>query len=382
MTTWRTSQPGRPRSVPTAGGAPTAETPPPASASTPADHRDRHQRHDREVHDRRHERQPPERREDVGERRGLRGERDAEALREPARQRPPASPPSHVPIGFAQASRPAVASDGQAEPGVADERGVDESSSDRRRSPSAAGGSARPVPISRASSTTPAITAARTTDGEPPAATTYATTVPSTASVTTRRWRPRSSAPTSPATIAMFQPEMATTWLTPAVVKSAASVRSTRSRSPMRIPAASPASGSGSDRRERVAGGVARDLERAGGRLDQPQLARVEAARRTGAPEVGAIRVVVRRRSQAAVDLDHRAGGHDRIRGQGRGDNDLAGRRLEPEACDLVAIARRPRRLHRRGPRPAEPRGAARGRARPVPRGRGPPPVPPRYRSQ
>jgi len=60
-----------------------------------------------------------------------------------------------------------------------------------------------------------------------------------------RRTRPRSSAPTSPATIAMFQPEMATTWLAPAVAKSAASARSTRSRRPMRMPAASPASGSG-----------------------------------------------------------------------------------------------------------------------------------------
>ena len=70
---------------------------------------------------------------------------------------------------------------------------------------------------------------------------------------------PRRRAPTSAATIAMFQPEIATTWLTPAVVKSAARSRSTRSRRPMRMPAASPASGSGSDgrkgrRRRRVAG--------------------------------------------------------------------------------------------------------------------------------
>ena len=45
--------------------------------------------------------------------------------------------------------------------------------------------------------------------------------------------------------MAMFQPEMATTWLTPAVVNAAARSRSTRSRSPMRMPAARPASGSG-----------------------------------------------------------------------------------------------------------------------------------------
>ena len=48
--------------------------------------------------------------------------------------------------------------------------------------------------------------------------------------------------------MAMFQPEMATTWLTPAVVKAVARSRSTRSRRPIRIPAASPASGSGSAR--------------------------------------------------------------------------------------------------------------------------------------
>ncbi len=50
------------------------------------------------------------------------------------------------------------------------------------------------------------------------------------------------------ATIAMFQPEMATMWLTPAVVKAAATSRSTRSRSPIRIAAASPPSGSGRTR--------------------------------------------------------------------------------------------------------------------------------------
>ncbi len=105
------------------------------------------------------------------------------------------------------------------------------------------------------------MTAARTTDGDAPAATTYATTVPRIASVTRRRGRPRSTAPTRPATIAMFQPEIATTWLTPAVAKSAASDRSTRSRSPTRIPAASPASGSGKATLQGVAAGVAERLE-------------------------------------------------------------------------------------------------------------------------
>ena len=38
-----------------------------------------------------------------------------------------------------------------------------------------------------------------------------------------------------------LQPEMATTWLTPAAVNAFARSRSTRSRRPMRIPAARPA---------------------------------------------------------------------------------------------------------------------------------------------
>ncbi len=76
--------------------------------------------------------------------------------------------------------------------------------------PSAA--AARPArPDSRAVRTTPAITAARTTDGDAPAATTYAQIVRPTISATARRGRPRRAAVTSPPTIAMFQPEIATT---------------------------------------------------------------------------------------------------------------------------------------------------------------------------
>ena len=170
----------------------------------------------------------------------------------------PAAPPSPAPTGGTRRRRSAP-----------DRRAA--AARPRPRAPPRA----RPArPDSRASSTTPAMTAARTTDGDAPAATTYATTVASDRRpCTIRRGRPRSAAPTSPATIAMFQPEIATTWLTPAVAKSAASVRSTRSRSPMRIPAARPASGSGSDAPQRVAGGVARRLER------EPRASRRPAAR-------------------------------------------------------------------------------------------------------
>jgi hypothetical protein len=60
-----------------------------------------------------------------------------------------------------------------------------------------------------------------------------------------RRPSPRSAAARHAATIAMFQPLIATTWLRPAVAKSSATPRSTRSRNPTTIPVASPAWGSG-----------------------------------------------------------------------------------------------------------------------------------------
>ena len=60
-----------------------------------------------------------------------------------------------------------------------------------------------------------------------------------------RRRSPPATAPSVDATIAMFQPEIATTWLAPAMVNALARSRSTRSRSPMSTPAAKPASGSG-----------------------------------------------------------------------------------------------------------------------------------------
>ena len=60
------------------------------------------------------------------QRRGLRGERHAEALREPAGTRPPRRERSRSVSGVAQARSPAVASARELEPGVADERRVDE----------------------------------------------------------------------------------------------------------------------------------------------------------------------------------------------------------------------------------------------------------------
>ena len=145
--------------------------------------------------------------------------------------------------GVAHAISPAVASEESWNPASPTSFGSATSRSVTAQ-PSAA--VARPArPLSRASNTTPAMRAARTTDADAPAKATYVTI----AMIVTTDRRRRPSRPVNAAiavaTMAMFQPEMATTWLTPAAVNAAARSRSTRSRSPMRIPAARPASGSG-----------------------------------------------------------------------------------------------------------------------------------------
>ncbi len=148
--------------------------------------------------------------------------------------------------GEAHARRPAVAAVDSWKPASPTRAGSASSSTTAAQPSAAAALPARPV--SRAKSTTPAIAAARRTDGEAPAKATYPAMAAAVRIVRLRRPSLPPSAATDAATIAMFQPEMATTWLIPAVVKSAATSRSTRSLRPMRIPAASPASGSGSAR--------------------------------------------------------------------------------------------------------------------------------------
>ena len=84
--------------------------------------------------------------------------------------RPPASPPIQRPSGVAQASRPAVAATESRNPASPISAG---SASEHRERGQPSAAAARPArPDSRASSTTPAITAARTTDGDAPAAST------------------------------------------------------------------------------------------------------------------------------------------------------------------------------------------------------------------
>ena len=156
----------------------------------------------------------------------------------------------------------------------------------------------------------------------------------------------------------MFQPEIATTWLTPAVVNAAATSRSTRSRSPMRIPAASPASGSGRTRGERVAGAAPETLQ-ASDRLvasaGHLEAVAVEGAPRADPLEVGAVRRV---RVAAAVrpsTTDDVARLDRRVAGQRRRDAERprSRRRVEAQRRDLLAVARRPDRLDDHRPRSA-----------------------------
>lgn len=159
------------------------------------------------------------------------------------RSRPGRAPASRFVSPVPQAMRPAVASTERRKPASSTYPG---STSSRPATAQPSAAVARlGRPSSRASRTSPAIAAARTTDGDGPTNATYATIATLVSTVRRRRPIPPTSAPMLVATIAMFQPEIATMWLTPAVVKSAASWRSTRSRSPMRMPAARPASGSG-----------------------------------------------------------------------------------------------------------------------------------------
>ena len=125
----------------------------------PGRHRQRHQWDHGEVHDRRDQRQPPERGDDDRQRRSLGGQRHAEALHEPPRSWPPASRSSRVVSGDAQASSPAVATTDSWKPASATSAASTTSSTTTADPSAAAARPPRPAP--RASSTIPAITAAR-----------------------------------------------------------------------------------------------------------------------------------------------------------------------------------------------------------------------------
>ena len=97
--TCSTIQPGSPAIVASTGGAPSIVTRARDHRDEATEHRRGHQRHDGEVDHRRHERQPAERREDVGQRRRLRRQRDPEALGQPVREPSAAEPARAAPRG-------------------------------------------------------------------------------------------------------------------------------------------------------------------------------------------------------------------------------------------------------------------------------------------
>jgi len=124
-------------------------------------------------------------------------------------RRPSARARSHAVIGVAHAMRPAVASADNWKPGSATTSGSS------RMSPATASASASRAfparPDSRASVTALAIAAARRTEGDAPVRTVYSAIAPRVTMRRRRRGAATRSRSTRSATMAMFQPEMATT---------------------------------------------------------------------------------------------------------------------------------------------------------------------------
>ena len=148
------------------------------------------------------------------------------------RARPGAGPRSRAVSRLPQASSPAVAATDSWKPtSVAMAGSI--SSRPQTASPSAV--AALPGrPDSRARSATPHIRAARTTLAPPPASSVYRQMTTMMSTDRPRRPTPAASSrlPTTPATTAMFQPLMATTWLRPVVAKSVTTSRATRITTP------------------------------------------------------------------------------------------------------------------------------------------------------
>ena len=96
----------------------------------------------------------------------------------------------------------------------------------------------------------------------------------------------------------MFQPEMATTWLTPAVAKSAASVAIDALPEADEDPGGQAGLGLWERALDRVAAPVAQRLEAEGWRRNELERPRVERAGRARSAQVRPVRIVVGRRSQ------------------------------------------------------------------------------------
>ena len=158
-------RPGRPRRP---AAAPAMTSAPPASATTPAAIAGATSGTTTQVDHRRQHRQPAERDEDDRQGRGLGGQRHAEALCEPARHPAPTAP--FEPVRRAASPRRSAPRSPATTAGTRRRRSSAGSETSRMVAAQPSAAAARPArPLSRASSTTPAISAARTTDAEAPA---------------------------------------------------------------------------------------------------------------------------------------------------------------------------------------------------------------------
>jgi hypothetical protein len=127
----------------------------------------------------------------------------------PPGRRPPDHRSRRSARGVAQAISPAVARLDSWNPASPISAGSETSRSVAAQHRAAAARPARP--LSRANRTTPAMAPARRTDGEAPANAMYATIATTVTAERRRRPSPPAIAVTAAATIAMFQPEIATT---------------------------------------------------------------------------------------------------------------------------------------------------------------------------
>ena len=266
--------------------------------------------------------------------------------------------------GVAQATRPAVASVDSWNPASLTSAGSARSSRNAAR-PSAA--AARPLrPDSRARRTTPAIAPARSTDGEAPANTMYEMTAMAVTIARRRRPSRPAIAPTAAATIAMFQPEIATTWLTPAVVKSAATSPVDAIAQADEDPRGESRLGFGEHAGQQLAGIAAPALQqRAGidGPLQHLHRPGVEGAPRAESLEVSTIRAV-RSRPRTSRHGDPVARFDRWIARQRRGDPEPARAAGHgPDRGDLMALARGSDGLDDHRPGPAALRRTRQGRS-------------------
>ena len=312
-------------------------------------HRGRDERHDQQVDAGRYERQAAEREQHVGEGRGLGGERDPEALGEPPGEAAAGEPADPSTKRRRPGEEPGRGRDRQAEPRVADHRGLRQEhqrrgEAERRRRASLParlprdqddrGHRGGPDHRRRRSRGDDVRDDRRSHDqrDDPP-------------------WPPAEGGRHEPAddrdVPARDRDHVARA--------RGGEVGGELAVHPLPQPHQDPGRQAGLGLREgepeRVAGRVPRHLERDHRRrLEQAEPPRLETAGRAGPPEVLAIAVVFRRRPERARDLDDRPAPDDGIRGEGRRDGDRPWLDQQRDPRDLAAVPRRSDRLDDRPP--------------------------------